>query len=380
MPGIPQASQSSQVAGSPPITYPSGPSTPATPFTYGSVELHPDLSYDVSYETGLQSAPGKTSDSTIQTLSAAMIIQGGTVWNLSYTPKWVLYSSTLFKDAFDQDARLGANFSYQDWDVQVSQSYDKTSDPLVETGRQTAQQSYGTAIKGLYGGGLAQPSIEVAFDQSVRFASLAPTVYDWNSQDWVHFPISPQWDVAVGPGGGFTHEDPGFDMVYARPEAQLIWQPGQKFSLNAQGGIQETEFLVTPRSRNDTAIFSTNLVYRPWETTTATIGMNRQVSPSYEADQIGESTMATIALEQRLLGHFFISLEAGTGKTDYLSASQAASTVRGDTTDSLQASLSTVLFSRLNLELSLSRLRNSSDIKGYGFTTYQYGFDVSLKF
>lgn len=380
MPVFTPSSQNNQTPGEPPISYPSEPSVTVSPFRYGPFVLQPDLSYQLSYETGLQAAPGRATDVTVQTLSAEMIVQEGTVWNLSYTPKWVRYSSSLFEDTVDQDARLGANFPYQDWELQVAQSYDRSSDPLIETGRQTREQTYGTDAKALYGGSYSQPSVEVTFHQDVRFATLSPAIYDWTNQDWIHLPVSQQWDFAVGPGGGYTHEDPGFDMVYARPEFRVIWRPAQKLSLDAQGGIQDSKFLTSSRDRFATPIFNASLIYRPWPTTTATAAAIRAVAASLLADQLSESTTINVSLEQRLLVHYYLTVQANGGKTDYLSAGSALANVRGDNTNSLQVSLSTVFFRRLNIGLSAARVHNSSNVEGFGLSSNQFGFQAALKY
>ena len=75
---------------------------------------------------------------------------------MTYVPKWVRYSSPLFHNTVDQDASLGANFSVADWQYQFSQAFSDSAQPLIETGRQTSQESYGTDLKALYGIGISQ--------------------------------------------------------------------------------------------------------------------------------------------------------------------------------------------------------------------------------
>ena len=354
--------------------------TQESPFRYGPFVLEPDLSYLISYGTGIQAAPGKATDVTIQTLSAGLTALEGKVWDLTYTPKWVQYSSSLFRDTVDEDARLSANVAYQDWNDEFAQSYNRSSSPLIETGRQTLQQSYGTDLRGFYGGSVAQPSLEVILHQDIRFASLSPSVYDWNNEDWIHFPVAPQWDLAIGVGGGYTHEDPGFDMAYTRPEVRLIWRPATKLSVDAQAGVQETKFMAQNRGFDGIPIFTANLIYQPWQTTKVTAAALRQVEASFLVDQVTVSSSFNVQVQQRLLNHYYLTMQASTGKANYLSTGADLASVRGDQTDSLQASLNTTVFRRLNLGINASRTHNSSSVPGFGFSSNQYGVQVGLKY
>jgi hypothetical protein len=380
MPAITPSSQYSQIPGQPPAGSPSEPPIPESPFHYGPFVLQPDLSYQLSYESGLQAAPGRTANVTVQTFSAEMIVQEGTVWNLAYTPKWVRYSSSLFENAVDQDAKLGASFPLQDWQMQLGQTYSRSSDPLIETGRQTRQQSYASSLKGLCDPSASQLSFEVDLTQDIRFTSLSPSIYDWTNEDWVHFPLSPQLDIAAGAGVGYTHENPGFDMAFVKPQAKITWHPSTKVKLDAEAGTEESRYFTADRETSKTPVFAANLSYQPFLATTLAAGATRDVAASILPGEVSESTKFTLQAEQRLLTHYFFSVQAGTGKTNYLSAGSALASQRGDTTGSLEASLSTVIFRRLNLGLSASRVHNSSSIQGFGLSSNQFGFQAALKY
>ena len=189
-----------------------------------------------------------------------------------------------------------------------------------------------------------------------------------------------QWDLAIGGGGGYTHEDPGFDMAYTRPELRVIWKPTQQLSFDGQGGVQESSFLGGDHGHSGTAIFSADLNYQPRETTKLTAGANRSVAPSLFSNQVTESNSYEVNVSQRLLTHYYLSVGASTGKSNYLMAGSALTVVRGDTTNSLTASLTTVILRRVNLALNASQVHNGSSTQGYGFTSGQYGFSIALKY
>src|ERR1035438_3556258 len=68
----PNFSQDYQVApipGQPTTRSSAQPLAPPSPFRYGPFSIEPDLSYQLLYETGVQSAPGKATDMTSQTFT-----------------------------------------------------------------------------------------------------------------------------------------------------------------------------------------------------------------------------------------------------------------------------------------------------------------------
>jgi len=380
MPTFSQNYQNLQNPGQPATTTAAEPPAPTSPFQYGPLVLHTNFSYQFTYETGLQAAPGEPTDTTQQTYTPEISAQDGSIWNLTYVPTWEKYSSPLFKSSFAQSANLGANFSPGDWSVALAQSFSQSADPLIETGTQVRQQDYGTNLDFHFGNSSSSPSLETTLQQSIRFASGLPTVYDWSTQDWIHVPASQQMDFAAGAGCGYTHQDPGFDMAYARPEVRFNWKPTATFYVDAEAGVQETKLLAAARSQDGSKIFNANATYQPWSATTLAAEANRQVSSSFESNEVTESTTFDVQWRQRLLSHFFLSVQASSSTTDYLSTSSDLANVRGDRPESIEASLTTVVFRRINFQVSASRTHNTSTVQGFGFTTGQYSFQASLGF
>jgi hypothetical protein len=356
------------------------PIPPPSPFRYGSLTLAPDLSYQLLYETGVPVAPGEDVDMTTQAFTAGITAQEGTVWNLAYTARRMEYSSSLYQDGWDQSAILGGNYSLEDLNFQISQSFTDTSDPEIETGRQTPEQTYTTSLTMNYGVGSSQPSLEVDFGQNIAYVALAPSTYTWSNQDWAHFPVNPQVDLAIGVGLGYTHEDPGFDMDDVTPEAKISWNPTSELTLATSAGIEESRYLITAGGTLQSPVYSASISYQPSPTTTIGAGAARQVMPSLFSNEVIQSTSFNLQLAQRLLTHYYLSVQAGNAENNYISVNSALASERHDTTNSLQASISTMVFQRVNLSLTASRVHNSSSIQGFAFSSNQFGFQAALKY
>jgi hypothetical protein len=150
--------------------------------------------------------------------------------------------------------------------------------------------------------------------------------------------------------------------------------------LDAEAGVEESRYLAVSRQTSQSPVFSTTLGYQPWPTTTIGVGATRQITPSLINDEVSQSTSFNVQASQRLLVHYYLSLQASSGKSNYLVVNSALANARGDTTDAVQASLSTMILERLSLSLTASRVRNLSSVQGFGLSSNQFGFQAALRY
>lgn len=349
------------------------------PFQWGPFALSPDVQYQFTYGNGLLAAPGHPSTTATQTISTDFLLAAGNLWTVDYTPSWQFYSNPAFHDTVDQRAGLQGNTSYDDWNLGFSQGYSRTSEPLVETGRQTLDQDYTTGLNASYsGGGVFR--VDLALSQSMQFSPIAPDTYQWTSPDWLHYDGIPQMDAAIGPEFGYTVETPGGDMEFVKPEAQLTWRATDQLDLNLVGGYEHEEFISSGGGSLNSPTMSATVDYVPWETTTLSALASRDIEPALAQDLLTRSTQFSLSLRQRLLGHFFFGATYSREKVDYVSTGFSLATLRGDRLDSIQLSLGTTLFNRCSVALQYSNSHNASSATGFGFSSFQYGFSIGYKF
>src|SRR5207253_3805471 len=110
---------------------------------WGPFIARPHFNAGVSYSTGLRSRLGSSEDSLSETFAPGILIELGPKWTLDYTPSLTYYSSATLKDNLSHSVSLGGHTSYGQWAFSLSQSYSTSSQPLLETGRQTDQESFG---------------------------------------------------------------------------------------------------------------------------------------------------------------------------------------------------------------------------------------------
>jgi hypothetical protein len=335
--------------------------------------------YRLLYGDGIQRRAGQPQTTTVQHLSPGILFGLGGSWTLDYTPTWTFYSNRAFNDTVDHVVRLGGGTEYQDWVFGFSQSFVSASPPLVETGGQTKQITYGTGLSARRSLG-SRTALELSFSQNIRFADRYPDTRQWSNQDWLHYEFSPQLDTAVGLGLGYVDVSPGPDMSYVRPQAQVAWRATDKVSFSLQGGVETRRIHASGAGSMNNPILSASLHYQPVETTTLSLGAHRGVSTSYFSNQVTKNSGWNASLQQRLLGEFFFSAGYGHHKVTYISTTSGFPAGRGDTYDSANFRLSTTFLRHGSIAVLYQIGRNSSNTAGYGFSSHQIGLDVGYRF
>ena len=118
--------------------------SPSAPEAAGKVVrfFTPSLQYTLSYGDNLAAYNGSDADSAVHQLSPSLYIQAAERVVVRYSPTFIWYSSKELQDRTDHTLSASAGAGVGNTDLTVGSSYSRTSLPLVETGRQTLQESW----------------------------------------------------------------------------------------------------------------------------------------------------------------------------------------------------------------------------------------------
>lgn len=349
------------------------------PFQWGPVAFHPSFSYQLLYGDGIQSRPGKPEKTIIQAFSANFLFNLGTHWTLTYSPVSTVYSSSQFHNAIGNSLTLSGTTSYNDWILGVSQSYSSSSAPLVETGTQTDQTSYLTAVNGSYQLSEAM-SLALAVNQSFTSADKFNSSREWSTLDWLNYSILPGWSVGVGAGFGYVDVETGFDSTYQQLQGQTSFRATRKITLHANAGVEYRQLLNSGAGSLVNPLFGLSLSYRPFETTTLTIGANRGVGTSFFVNQLSETTSLQASLSQRLLKRLNLNVGYSYTTTRYVSSTKSLSITRRDEGSSYSVGLSCPIRTRTSVSVFYSLSENSSSDSAFQFTSSQVGLQIGYGF
>jgi hypothetical protein len=364
----------------------------STLLQWGPVNLHPHLAYDVSYGNNLQPSQGQRANTLINTVSPGLLASLGDRWSLDYTPTLRFYSSHSFQDSLDQTVNLSGGTTYKDWSFGLSQGFASTSQALIETGSQTDQQTFTTALNAAYQMG-SKMSLDLSASQNFRYVSqgsIAQPVAntrDWSTMEWLNYQFIPRF--SLGLGVGFTYDNLSFgpDITSEQYQGRINWHATDKLSFALSGGLDDRQFLASSAPNLLSPIFSASVQYPLFETTSLSLAANRSVSPSYFAGAVTDGTTISAGLHQRLLRKLYLDVSGGYGTTTYINTTTVfgpANTGNYAST-SLSIRLSTTFLKRATAALYFQENMISSSSTAttsalYNYTTKQTGLSLGYRF
>jgi hypothetical protein len=360
----------------------------------GLLDVHVRLGYSFLYATGLDFQPGEHSDTISHTISPGLTINLGTHWTLDYQAALSYYNSgSGFGDSTSHFVTLRWSTFYDDWDFGMSQSYSFTDTPLVETGTQTAQEGYVTALNVArqLGGNF---SFAVGLNQSFRFADQFNDVETWSGNGSLNYTFSPKLRAGLSVGGGYDEVSVGSSITFESYQGVLMFHPGSKTTLNLSGGISVDSFGIAGAPSLVSPIFSATLAYQLLKGTSISLSAARSVSPSYFSNQVDTVTTVGVALQQSLTPKLSLTLTGGYSTSSYdaiepgplpqfflgTATTAPLQVTREDNGTYIGGSLSYAFRPRLNGSVSYWYSRNSSSQGDFSYSSSQISAQLSYQY
>jgi hypothetical protein len=367
------------------------------PIQWGPVAAHPHVDYEFLYGTGLDSSPGRSQATTIQTVAPGVLFNLGSHWTLDYTPTLNFYSSRDYQDTVNHSVGLHWGTTYGgDWVFSGSQSFVDSADPSVETAAQTDQQDYVTVFNATHQLN-DKISVDLGLNQNLNYVGNGGSTTNsllnledtmaWSTADWINYEFWPRFTVGLGVGLGYDHPVGGPDSVNELYQGRINWRATDKISLQLSSGLEDLQYLSGGAGTVATPIFGAAIQYQPFEHTQVSVFASRTVSQSIFQNQVDENTEITVDLSQRLLGKLQLNLSGQYGTTKYVASAEELSTSRSDNLYSFNARLTCPLFKQATVSVFYSYTENSSSQSGfattgtgYGFTSSQMGLEIGYRY
>ncbi len=355
------------------------------PFQWGPILLHPHIGYGLSYGNGLHYQPGQTAKSLINNVSAGLGLDLGKHWDLGYTAAASLYSDKNFKDNVDHSITLHGHTTYEDWNFNLSQSVALTSDPLVETARQTDQQSYSTVlvlndqINGELSGSITAGQ-QISASSAPGWTNSVGSSTDWTLSGSLNYQLGPGLSAGASLGWGYSRVAIGPDNTYENLNLNLNWAFARKLSLSLNGGAQIRQFIGFGLPALISPTFGVTLGYHPFEFTMINLSASRSIGDSFFKNQVTENTSVNLGLSQRLFKNYSVSMNGSYGLTRYLDSAPggaSGNSGRSDTQASFSVSLNRSFLKHGTASLSYSKSHNGSSDGKFTYNSDQAGLSLT---
>lgn len=339
---------------------------------------HPLVRYNLARTTGVLHAPGDAHTSTIQRLSVALRWNLGDFLSLRYTPLWTFYSDDAFDDNLSHDAAVDFERGLGEWNVRARYRYNHSSNPLVDTGRQTTQQNqrFDAAVQRELG---YRTTLELGLDESDRSGGDYAGYHDWSGDGWLHYQLSEWISTSAGLTCGYVNTS-GPSMNYGRVDGRVRWHLSEKIDADLRAGLERRRFADSARPDADTPVYGASVLYHPLPTTLFTLNGDRVIVPSYFAGDVDRVDSWQATLAQRLFGrvHGYVAYVVRTAFRR--SIADADAPARDDTGYAVKLRLSTNFRSNGTVAIYYQNKRNDSTDNGYSFDGSETGLELTLVF
>jgi hypothetical protein len=361
---------------------------------WGPITLHPGLLYSYTTGNGIEAQAGQQSRTAVNKIAPRLLFELGMNWSLDYNPTLSYYSNPQFKNNMDQSVSLHGNWSNEDWSFGVSQTYVSSTQPLVETGTQTAQEAYVTSLNASHqmSGKL---SLQLGLDQSFRNAQGLTDSKQWTGDGWLNYQAMKSFGAGIGVTLGYAKVDPGSDMPTEQLQGRINFNPGPRLSLTVSGGAEDRQFIGPSAPSSISPVFNGMLQYQIFQATSVNLNASESVTPSLYANQIETITTYGLSVHQRLSGK--ISVDANVGYTTEPLTSIVPSTnlppfffgtppktalaeVRDDTIYSYRMSVSYAMLRRLSFSAFYSITDNASGQTSFAYWSHQVGLSLNYQY
>lgn len=349
-----------------------------TPFYWGPLSVYPHFSDRFIYSDGLQVAAGRPLNSYVNSFSPGVRMDLGRNWTVDYTATWTVYTNKSFHEALDHDLRAAGTLPIKNWVAHFEQGYSKTTQPMIETARQTGRETVATRF-GVMKVFNRQLSVESNVSQRLEFVEAAPDFYTWSTDNWVRYRLT-KLEMSAGFSAGYVDMVPGANMAYISPLGRVSWQPSGKLTFIAQAGEEIRQIYARGVSARFTPVFEISADYGLFDNTRFTLTAGRAVTPSVLRNQMSEGTRWQVGFSQRLLGHFTVNGSYGEQETRYVSANSRVAANRKDKVYTYSLRVGTTFLQRGSVNLLFQETDNTSNSAGFGFNSTQTGVEVGYRY
>jgi len=299
----------------------------------------------------------------------------------SYTPGYTAFVTHSDQNSVDQNATLGAKWSFGNLTCDIRATYRLFSEALVDAGTRIRQSQFNVSADSQYQFS-ARTGLEVDlnlithhFDQSSQVDSS-----EWIDRNYLNYQVMPKTQISAGLVLGYVDLQTGPSQTYEQGLARVSYDTGHKTSANLFGGVEFRQFTEGGKSSTN-PVFGVQAVYTPADGTTIQLSASRLVTNS--AEYVAQDIVATgvaLAVSQEVFKKVTLTLQGSYRNDRYGDTVGGADVQRTDDGLGLEASIAFHLTTYLAVNLAYDYLHNSSTAEAFNFDDNRATIDLDLLF
>jgi hypothetical protein len=346
---------------------------------WGPFGVRPLADYSLIYETGLQVAPGHAISTYLQTISTGIDVDAGDNWRFDYAASWLSYSHGGLQDSFNQRAGAQGKIARKSWMGAFTEDYSAVTTVLVETARQTKQQTSSTEGKFIWFP-VSQFSADFTATQKLTFAERLADTLEWSGTPSISYHPTQDIGLGVAVSDGYVLVYHGPDLRYIRPSARVSWQITPKTMISADVGQDVWRFTGSRRGDTKTVYYRGGATLNPFEHTSLILSLQQSNAAVPFKAQLSKTQSSSVFLQQRLFGHLQLAAGVDQQKNRYIADQEGLPTVRSDSLLTYSGNVSLSVLRRGSIGVLYRYTKNASNLPGFGFVMRQIGLQVSFHY
>ena len=348
-------------------------------YQWGPFAFSPFASYRFDSIERVRADPGVTVESDRQRVTVGLDAVMGQHWNGSYAVSWNEYSNERFSGRTDHSLSLTGRTSYDAWSFGLDYGYDKSSSILLETARQTSQETHNGSLQ------VSRTLSErvsgyITVSRNSRTVDNGVDVRSWTVSPGARYFFAPQLIGFADVNLTRSKIQGSPDMESVRPQIGARWDVSDRVSASAFAGWEHREFVSVPNSDTDTPVYGLSLVHRPFQYTVVSVSFEQTTGISYFNARTTETRGWSVGLNQRLLQHLDFSAGITFTDVEYRSTLAGLALARRDEREAWFLRLSTRFLGRFSAALSYRNSENTTDATGFDQNTRQWGVELNYHY
>lgn len=300
----------------------------------------------------------------------------GNAFFFRYAPTALFFSDHTDQNAFDEDVRVAGRWISGKVTLEANASFQTSTEPNIDVGNRIHTETTSGFLNLNY-----QVAQRTSLDS--RF-SLEHDSYQGglNSTDsvvstFLNYQALPKTTVGVGCSVGYTTVESGQDQYYEQGLVHLHFAPTGKITLDLVGGAEARQIENGPSRA--TPVFDLEANYAALDSTSVHFKFARRTDTSalYEQQDIEEMTIEA-SVRQRVFQKFYITVNGGLQRDDYVDAGAAANRTDNFSYFGIESAMEVTKWFQMKAGYRFQN--NDSSFAEFGFHRNIADFQFNLQF